>query len=154
MAENDESTSPPQGEETPPGDAQGGAARPQGEAPAPAPGGDPSDDEPGEAEDSDFGPPFAAKTFGGAFVWARGDAYVATVLRVREGNNVVVSTRGRRDMKVMLTGGRAVLEVDQDGDIDRVELMPASPVDIDPSASYRLIALSEVELFTIYSPLA
>ena len=148
MAEHDESTSPSAGEETPPGDTDASAA---GDAAA---SGDPTDDEPGEDEDSDFGPPFAGKTFGGAFVWARADGYVATVLRVREGNNVVVSTRGRRDMKVMLTGGRAVLEVDQDGDVDCVELLPASPVAIDPSASYRLIALSDVEPFTIYSPLA
>ena len=44
-------------------------------------------------EESDFGPPFAAKTFGASFVWARGDQFVCTVLRVKEGENVVVSTR-------------------------------------------------------------
>src|SRR5688572_17870255 len=63
-------------------------------------------------EESDFGPPFSAKTFGASFVWARGDQYVATVLRVKEGENVVVSTANRRDMHVMLTGGRGILEVD------------------------------------------
>ena len=105
-------------------------------------------------EDDDFGPPFTAKTFGGAFVWAKAPGYVATVLRVREGGNVEVSTENRRDMIVMLTGGRAVLEVDVSGDVDHVELMPAAPVAIDPGKRYRLIAQTEVELFTVYSPLA
>lgn len=103
--------------------------------------------------DSDFGPPFTPKTFGGAFVWARGDSYTCTVLRVKEGENVVVSTQGRRDMVVMLTGGRAVLEVDDGKDVDRVELMPAAPVAISSDRSYRLLAMTEVELFTVYAPL-
>lgn len=103
-------------------------------------------------EDDDFGPPFTAKTFGGAFVWAKAPGFVATVLRVREGGNVEVSTENRRDMVVMLTGGRAVLEVDAAGDVDHVELLPAAPVAIDPARRYRLIAQTEVELFTVYSP--
>lgn len=103
--------------------------------------------------DSDFGPPFSSKTFGGAFVWARGESYTSTVLRVKEGENVIVSTHGRRDMVVMLTGGRGVLEVNDGNDVDRVELLPAAPVTISPDRSYRLLAVTEVELFTVYSPL-
>ncbi len=104
-------------------------------------------------EDSDFGPPFSSKTFGGAFVWAKGESYTCTVLRVKEGENVIVSTQGRRDMFVMLTGGRGVLEVNDGSDVDRVELLPASPVSISSDRSYRLLAVTEVELFTVYSPL-
>jgi hypothetical protein len=104
-------------------------------------------------EESDFGPPFSAKSFGGAFVWARGDHYVATVLRVKEGENVVVSTQNRKDMHVMLTGGRGILEVHDGTDLDRVELLPAAPVFIDPGRNYRLVAMTEVELFTVYSPM-
>ncbi|MBX7083623.1 MAG: hypothetical protein K1X88_30720 [Nannocystaceae bacterium] len=113
------------------------------------------DDESSDLADaeSDFGPPFSAKTFGASFVWAKGEQYVATVLRVKEGENVVVSTANRKDMNVMLTGGRAVLEVDEGGETDRVELLPAAPVFIDPGKSYRLVAMTEVELFTVYSPM-
>ena len=107
-----------------------------------------------EESESDFGPPFAPKSFGGAFVWARGESYTATVLRVKEGENVVVATTGRRDMVVMLTGGRGVLEVNDGHEVDRVELMPAAPVTISPDRTYRLLAVTEVELFTVYSPLA
>ena len=114
----------------------------------------PDDDTPDADSDSDFEAPFVGKTFGGAFVWARGQNYVATVLRVREGKSVPVATQNRRDMIVMLTGGRAVLEVDSGGDLDRVELLPASPIPIDGNHAYRLIALTEVELFTVYSPIA
>jgi hypothetical protein len=103
-----------------------------------------------DPDDWDYGPPFVPKTFGAAFAWARGEHYVCTVLRVREGENVIVSTQNRRDMNVMLTGGRAVLEVDVGDDIDRVELLPAAPVYIDPNRSYRLLALTEVEIFTVY----
>ena len=123
---------------------------PPADEPAPDALEDVADD---DAED-DFGPPFAPKTFGGAFVWARADGYTTTVLRVKEGENVVVSTQGRKDMVVMLTGGRAVLEVGlPDGDIDRVELMPAAPVTVDADKTYRLLAVTEVELFTVFSPL-
>lgn len=101
----------------------------------------------------DYGPPFEPKTFGGAFVWARAPSYTASVLRVRDGENVVVSTRNRRDMTIMLTGGRALLEVHDGTEVDRVELLPASPVEIPPGRDYRLLALTEVELFTIFTPL-
>jgi hypothetical protein len=106
-----------------------------------------------EDVDSDFGPPFTAKTFGGAFVWAQGEGFVCTVLRVKESKGVPVSTQNRRDMFVMLTGGRAVLEVATGDDMDRVELLPSSPVRIDAGKTYRLLALTEVELFTVYSPI-
>ncbi len=104
-----------------------------------------------EESEADFGPPFSPKTFGGSFVWARGESYTSTVLRVKEGENVVVSTHGRRDMVVMLTGGRGVLEVHDGHEVDRVELLPAAPVMISPDRSYRLLAMTEVELFTVYS---
>ncbi len=105
-------------------------------------------------EDSDFGPPFTQKTFGGAFVWAKCDSYTCTVLRVKEGENVVVSTQGRRNMVVMLTGGRGVLEVSDGKEVDRVEIMPGAPVTVAADRSYRLLAITEVELFTVYAPLA
>jgi len=103
--------------------------------------------------DDGYGPPFVEKTFGAALVWARAPGYTATILRVREGENVVVSTRSRKDMNVMLTGGRALLEIHDGSEIDRVELMPATPVSIDPGRDYRLLAMTEVELFTVYTPL-
>ncbi len=105
-----------------------------------------------EPEIDDFGPPFIPKTFGGAFVWAKGEGFVTTVLRIKEGKSVPVATQNRRDMHVMLTGGRAVLEVDDGTEVDRVELMPAGPLLIDPANRYRLIAMTEVEIFTVYSP--
>lgn len=100
----------------------------------------------------DYGPPFVSKTFGGAFVWARSDGFVSTVLRIIAGKSVPVATENRGDMHVMLTGGRAILEVEDSNDVDRVELLPAAPVKIDPDKHYRLIAITEVELFTVYSP--
>lgn len=109
------------------------------------------DDEDGD--ESDFGPPFVAKTFGGSFVWAKGEAFQATVLRVKEGKTVPVATQNRRDMYIMLTGGRAVMEVLEGEEVEREELLPASPLFIDPGKTYRLIAMSEVELFTVFSPL-
>lgn len=109
---------------------------------------------PPDDTDSDFGPPFVAKTFGGAFVWAKGEQYTCTVLRVKEGENVIVSTQNRRDMVVMLTGGRGVLEVNDGKEVDRVELLPAAPVPILADRAYRLLAVTEVELFTVYSPLS
>ncbi len=99
----------------------------------------------------DFGPPFIPKTFGGAFVWAKGEGFVTTVLRVKAGKSVPVATANRRDMHVMLTGGRAVLEVDDGEEVDRVELVPAAPLKIHPENRYRLIAMTEVEIFTVYT---
>lgn len=103
-------------------------------------------------DESDYGPPFEARSFGGELVWAQAPGYTAKVLRVRAGENVIVSTRGRRDMVIMLTGGRAVLEIRDPENTDRVELMPAVPVSIEVGRDYRLVALTEVELMTIYSP--
>jgi len=131
-------------------------AEPDTETPEPEPTTDvATDDESSDLPDteSDFGPPFSAKTFGASFVWARGDHFVCTVLRVKEGENVVVSTQNRKDMHVMLTGGRGVLEVHDGTELDRVELLPAAPVFIDAGKQYRLVAMTEVELFTVYSPL-
>ncbi|MEM6290332.1 MAG: hypothetical protein AAGA54_03675 [Myxococcota bacterium] len=118
--------------------------------PSPAPDAQPEADDAEELHD-DFGAPFVPKTFGGAFVWAKGEGFVSTVLRVKEGKSVPVATQNRRDMHVMLTGGRAVLEIDDGQEVDRVELMPAQALLIDPANRYRLIAMTEVEIFTVYT---
>ena len=104
-----------------------------------------------DIEDAGIRPPFVARSFGGEFVWAEAPGYVAKILRVRPGEKVVVSTRGRRDMVAMLTGGRAVLEVINGEDVDRVEMMPAGPIRVTTEAEYRLVAMTDVELFTIYT---
>lgn len=104
-------------------------------------------------EDADFGPPFEARSFGGEFVWADASAYTCKILRVRAGEKVLVSTRGRKDMVVMLTGGRAVLEVIEGESTDRVEMLPAAPVTVHPDREHRLVALTEVEMFTVYTRL-
>lgn len=113
-------------------------------------GGEPAD-APDPAED-DYGAPFEVRSFGGEFVWAQASGYTAKVLRVRAGENVAISVKGRKDMVLMLTGGRAVLETRGDDSIDRVELLPATPVNVaEGEVVYRLVAMTDVELFTIYS---
>lgn len=114
--------------------------------------GDGEVDQDEDVEQSDFGPPFEARSFGGEFVWADSDSYTCKILRVRAGEKVLISTKGRRNMIVMLTGGRAVLEVVEGESVDRVELLPASPIQVVHEREHRLVALTEVELFTVYSP--
>ena len=53
----------------------------------------------------------------------------------------------------VLTGGRAVLEVLEGDEVDRVELMPAAPVNVHPDREHRLIAMTDVEMFTVYTVL-
>ena len=105
-----------------------------------------------DTDRDDFGPPFEGRSFGGEFVWAEAPGYTCKILRVRAGEKVLVSTRGRKDMSVMLTGGRAVLEVIEGDEVDRVEMLPAAPIQVHPDREHRLIAVTEVEMFTVYSP--
>lgn len=105
-----------------------------------------------DPSDDDYGPPFERRSFGGEFVWAQAPGYTAKVLRVRAGEVVAISTRGRRDMVLMLTGGRALLETRAEDSVDRVELLPATPITVaEGEHAYRLVAVTDVELFTIYS---
>lgn len=105
-----------------------------------------------EAADADYGPPFDGKDFGGQFIWAQSPSFEAKILRVRAGKKVIISTRRRKDMTVMLTGGRGVLEVIDDDGADLIELMPGSPVAIKHGPDYRLVAITEIELFTVHAP--
>jgi len=114
---------------------------------------DEDEDDEDADEFDDYGEPFEPRSFGGEFVWAEGEAFTCKILRVRAGEKVLVSTRGRKDMTVMLTGGRAVLEVIEGEDVDRVEMLPAAPIQVHPDREHRLVAMTEVEMFTVYSPL-
>ncbi len=106
-----------------------------------------------DPSEDDYAPPFERRSFGGEFVWGQAPGYTAKVLRVRAGEVVAISTKGRRDMVLMLTGGRGLLETRADENIDRVELMPATPIQVaEGEVAYRLVAMTDVELFTIYSP--
>lgn len=102
----------------------------------------------------DYGAPFEARSFGGEFAWADTPSFTCKILRVKPGENVIVSTKGRKDMHAMLTGGRAMLEIhgEDNDDRDQIELLPAAPIRIEPGRDYRLVAITEVELFTVYAP--
>lgn len=100
-----------------------------------------------------YGPPFESRGFGAEFVWASSPHFVSKVLRVRKDEKVRVTGQYRRDMSLMLTGGRACLEIQAPGQsLQSIELEPAKPVPVDAQCEYRLIAMTDVELFTIYSP--
>lgn len=121
---------------------------------APRDDGDPADDE--DAGDSaeaeaDYGPPFERRSFGGELVWATGAGFTAKLLRIRANGNVAISTDGRLDLTIMLTGGRGVLEIRRQHDVELRELEPAVPFRPDPAFGHRLLALTEVELLTVYS---
>lgn len=111
------------------------------------------DDAAGDDANDDYADIFATRSFGGEFIWAEAPGYVAKILRIKADQNVVVSTQGRRDMVIMLTGGRAVLEIKRGSETEHVELVPAEPHTVRSEQAYRLLALSEAELFTIYTPL-
>ena len=147
---------PGESETSSPDRSGSGAASEQSQA-TPAPVAEPSTGEASADEplsddgDDEYTELFQSRSFGGEFIWAEATGYVAKILRVRSGQNVVVSTQGRRDMVVMLTGGRAVLETKRGSETEHTELLPAEPQTIRAEQSYRLLALSEVELFTIYT---
>ena len=114
----------------------------------------PDDEDENQAEErDDFSGPFEARSFGGELVWAEAEGYTCKILRVRAGEKVLVSTRGRKDMVVMLTGGRAVLEVLDGDEADRVEMLPAAPISVHAEREHRLIAMTDVEMFTVYTAL-
>lgn len=118
-------------------------------------GGGDEDEEPEAADDEaddDYGPPFEGRSFGGEFAWADTPSFTCKILRVKPGENVIVSTVSRKDMHAMLTGGRAMLEVHSPDGSDQVEMLPAAPIRIEPGHDYRLVAITEVELFVAYAP--
>lgn len=96
-------------------------------------------------------PPFEARSFGGEFMWARAGATVVKILRVMEGKSVNVSSQGRKDMSIMLTCGRAVMEVCDGDNVEQSELQLAKPLPIVPDRSYRLVALTFLELHSVYT---
>lgn len=115
---------------------------------------DPTEEESAASEaEADYGPPFTARSFGGELVWARCETFETKVLRIRPGEVVAISTKGRHNFTAMLTGGRAVLEVRSEhgqSTLEHRELLPAVPVEIPADGIYRVVALSEVEIFVAY----
>lgn len=86
-------------------------------------------------------------------VWAQGEGFTAKILRVRAGEKVRVTGKGRRDMHVMLSGGRACLASNDAGATEPQELLAGQPVRIGPDSEYRLIAMTDTELLSVYAPL-
>ena len=122
----------------------------------PVEGSDELDDE-GEIPDASilYGDPFEPRSFGGELVWARGQHFVAKILRVRAEQQVKVAGQRRSDMYLLLTGGRAVVEeLTAEGEANRVELQPARAFPVDVNRVYRLIALTDIELFTVYTEIS
>lgn len=110
--------------------------------------------DPSPAASALLSPEFTPRSFGGEMLWAQGQGFEAKILRVRAGEKVRVSARDRRDMHIMLSGGRACLKRIPEQDAEAVELLPAQAVRIEANQEYRLIAMTDAELLSVYSPIA
>jgi len=109
---------------------------------------------PDESSETSVQPPFSPRSYGAEFVWANSPVSTNKILHVRAGQVVAISTAGRTHMSVMLTTGRAVLELRHDDQVEHVELVPLAPVAVPSQPEHRLVAVTEVELFVTYSPIA
>ena len=65
----------------------------------------------------------------------------------------MLTSSGKSSATASIGSSDALLETRIDNNVDRVELLPATPVAIlEGEQAYRLVAVTDVELFTIYAP--
>ncbi len=95
--------------------------------------------------DDDYGPRSSGAASAASSCGRRARATRRRCSACARARSVAISTKGRRDMTVMLTGGRALLETRaEDSVTDRVELLPATPMAIaEGEHAYRLVAVTD-----------
>jgi mannose-6-phosphate isomerase-like protein (cupin superfamily) len=92
------------------------------------------------------------KPWGYELHWAKTDRYVGKVLHVKAGHALSLQYHNRKDETIYLHSGRMLFEVEQHGELTKIQMEPGAAFHVTPKTVHRMTAIDDCDILEVSTP--
>jgi mannose-6-phosphate isomerase-like protein (cupin superfamily) len=92
------------------------------------------------------------KPWGYELHWAKTDRYVGKILHVTAGHALSLQYHNRKEETILLWAGRLLFEIERDGVLTRIDMLPGDRVHVAPKTVHRMTAIEDCDIFEVSTP--
>jgi mannose-6-phosphate isomerase len=92
------------------------------------------------------------KPWGYEIIWAHTDRYVGKILHIKKGESLSYQYHRVKDETIRLLSGVLDLDVERDGDKEKLRLAPGESLHIVPRMKHRMIAVEDCDVLEVSTP--
>ena len=92
------------------------------------------------------------KPWGWELIWAHTDRYVGKILHIKEGESLSYQFHRVKDETIRLLSGALEMDVESNGQREKLRLAPGDCLHIVPGMKHRMSALKECEVLEVSTP--
>lgn len=92
------------------------------------------------------------KPWGHELIWAHTERYVGKVLHIKKGESLSYQYHVTKDETVRLLSGLLEMDVERDGQRDKLRLAPGECLHIVPGMKHRMTAIEDCDVLEVSTP--
>jgi mannose-6-phosphate isomerase len=92
------------------------------------------------------------KPWGYELHWAHTDRYVGKVLHVKAGHALSLQYHNVKDETIYVYSGKLLYEIEQNGDLKKLEMKPGDSMRVTPKTVHRMTAIEDTDVLEVSTP--
>jgi mannose-6-phosphate isomerase len=92
------------------------------------------------------------KPWGYELHWAHTDRYVGKVLHVKAGHALSLQYHNVKDETIYVYSGKLLYEIEQNGDLKKLEMKPGDSMRVKPMTVHRMTAIEDTDVLEVSTP--
>ena len=97
--------------------------------------------------------PRQEKPWGHEVIFATGEnTYVGKLITVRAGHALSLQYHNQKEETILLWAGRMLFEIERDGVLTRIDMLPGDRVHVTPKTVHRMTAIEDCDIFEVSTP--
>lgn len=92
------------------------------------------------------------KPWGYELHWAHTDRYVGKILHVNAGHALSLQYHKEKDETIYLHSGRLLYEIEQNGQLTKLDMKPGDSMRVTPTTVHRMTAIEDSDVLEVSTP--
>jgi mannose-6-phosphate isomerase len=92
------------------------------------------------------------KPWGYELHWAKTDRYVGKVIHINAGHSLSLQYHNKKDETIMLWSGKLLFEIQQDGELKKLDVKPGERFHVTPGTIHRMTAIEDCDVIEVSTP--
>ena len=92
------------------------------------------------------------KPWGYELHWAKTDRYVGKILHIKAGHALSLQYHVKKEETIYLHSGKMLFEIDENGSLQRREMLPGDSVHVVPPTVHRMTAIEDCDVLEVSTP--
>jgi mannose-6-phosphate isomerase len=96
--------------------------------------------------------PRVNKPWGYELHWAKTDRYVGKVIHITAGHALSLQYHNKKDETILLWKGKLLFEIQRDGQLQKIEVLPGERFHVTPGTVHRMTAIEDCDVIEVSTP--